>query len=409
MHPRAAQAAARTVAVSTVVVSTVVVRAAAVSAVTAGLLAGCGGGPAVSAGSASNVITVSNTVCGSGWHDPRPGLQTLQIHNVSVEAVEVSLINAGTSAVYARVEGIGPKTTRAMPVVLGSGSFAFQCDGNNYSQRIGQTYRIAGHRPDGVSVLPVTLTQMFPVTMQARSYVSQGLTTVVRQVTALAAAIRAGDLAQAKARWLPAHLSWTRLGSAYGMFADYDDEINGIPNGLPGGVHDPGFTGFYRLEYGLWHGQSAAQLAYPARRLVQDATALRTGWPGLAMTPALTLSDLALRTHEILENATRFQLSGQDNFGSGTTMATMAAAIDATTAQLKMLHPLLLGRLRDLPALSGSLGRLRGLVAAEQTSHGWTPSARLTAAQRAELDAASGQTLELFAQIPPMFETKAIP
>jgi iron uptake system component EfeO len=387
---------------------------AAAGAVAVGLLAGCASGPAQPAtagraGPASNVITVSNTVCGSGWRHPHPGVQTVQIRNISSGAVEVSLINSGTSAVYARVEGIGPKTTRPMPVDLGSGSFAFQCDGNNYSQRIGQTYRIAGHAPDGASVLPVTVTQMFPVTSQARSYVSQGLTTVVRQVTALAAAVRAGDLARARTLWLPAHLSWTRLGSAYGMFADYDDEINGIPNGLPGGVRDPGFTGFYRLEYGLWHGQSAAQLTGPANELVKDATALRTGWPGLAMTPALTLSDLALRTHEALENATRFQLSGQDNFGSGTTMATMAAALDATTAQLKILHPLLVDRLTDLPALSASLDRLRSLVDAAKTSHGWTPSARLTAAQRVELDAASGQALELLAQIPPMFETKAIP
>jgi iron uptake system component EfeO len=399
MHPRAAPAAASAVAVS---------------AVTVGLLAGCASGPALSttagqAGSASNVITVSNTACGSGWRTPHPGLQTLQIRNVSSGAVEVSLINSGTSATYARVEGIGPKTTRAMPVDLGSGNFAFQCDGNNYSQRIGQTYKIAGHARDGVATLPVSPTQMFPVTSQAREYVSQGLTTVVHQVTALDAAIRAGDVARAKTLWLPAHLSWTRLGSAYGMFADYDDEINGIPNGLPGGVHDPGFTGFYRLEYGLWHGQSAARLTPLANELVKDATGLRTGWPGLAMTPALTVSDLALRTHEILENATRFQLSGQDNFGGGTTMATMAAAIDATTAQLKILHPLLVGRLQDLPALYSSLDRLRSLVDAAKTSHGWTPSAKITTAQRVELDAASGQTLELLAQIPPMFETKAIP
>jgi hypothetical protein len=404
MHPRAARAAAGTVAARTV----------AAGAVAAGLLAGCASGPALStaagqAGSAASVITVGSTVCGSGWSHPHPGLQTLQIRNVSAGAVEVSLIDSGTSAVYARVAGIGPKTTRSMPVDLGSGRFAFQCDGNNYSQRIGQTYQIAGHVRDGVSTLPVSPTQMFPVTSQAREYVSQGLTTVVHQVTALDAAIRADDLAKARTLWLPAHLSWTRLGSAYGMFADYDDEINGIPDGLPGGVHDPGFTGFYRLEYGLWHGQSAARLAPLANELLKDATGLRTGWPGLAMTPALTLSDLALRTHEILENATRFQLSGQDNFGSGTTMATMAAAIDATTAQLKLLHPLLVDRFQDLPALYRSLDRLRTLVNAAKTSRDWTPPEKLTTAQRVALDAASGQTLELLAQIPPMFETKAIP
>jgi iron uptake system EfeUOB component EfeO/EfeM len=296
-----------------------------------------------------------------------------------------------------------------MPVTIGSGKFAFECDGNNYAEQIGPAVTIGGHVPDGVAVAPVSPTQLFPVTAQARLYVSNGLTTVVRQVTALSAAIHAGNLARARTLWRPAHLSWTRLGSAYGLFSGYDDEINGIPNGLPGGVRDPGFTGFYRLEYGLWHGQSAAELDPLASGLVRNATSLRTGWPGMQLTPALTVSDLSLRTHEILENAMRFQLSGQDNFGSGTTMATLSAAIDATTSQLKILHPLLVGRMTDLPALTSSVDRLRQLVDAAHTRRGWTPSARLTAQQKAELDAAAGQTLELLSQIPPMFEEKAIP
>ena len=82
----------------------------------------------------------------------------------------------------------------------------------------------------------------------------------------------------------------------------------------------------------------------------------------MQLQPPLALSDLALRTHEILENAMQFQLSGQDDFGSGTTLATMAAGIDATRAQLNMLHPLLVSRYQDLPALYNWLDRLQSLV-----------------------------------------------
>jgi iron uptake system component EfeO len=375
-------------------------------------LAGCASGPATlgadGPSSAAGVITIGRT-CGSGWQNPHPGLQTLEIHNLSNQAIEVSLINASTSAVYARVEGVGPGTTRSMPVRLGSGRVAFECDGNNYAEQIGPSFVVPGHVPDGVSVSPASPAQLLPVTAAARSYVSHGLTTVLRQVRAMSAAIQAGDLAQARALWLPAHLSWTRLGSAYGMFADYDDMINGIPNGLPGGVHDPGWTGFYRLEFGLWHNQSAAELVPLARQLVANVNGLSTGWPGMEMTPSLTVSDLALRTHEVLENATRFQLSGQDDFGSGTTMATMSASLDATRSQLQILHPLLVGRLSDLPALTAALSRLTDLVDHARTSKGWSPSDQLSSGQRIELDAAAGQVLELLAQIPPMFEEKAIP
>jgi len=82
------------------------------------------------------------------------------------------------------------------------------------------------------------------------------------------------------------------------------------------------WTGFYRLEYGLWHGQSARQLTPPSRTpWPADARGLRAAWPSMQ----IDLIDMGLRTHEILENALQFQLTGHDDYGSGTTLATTGA------------------------------------------------------------------------------------
>ena len=151
------------------------------------------------------------------------------------------------------------------------------------------------------------------------------------------------------------------------------------------------FTGFYRLEYGLWHGQSAAELTGPANQLETDVRSLIPAYGGMQLQMPQALGDLALRTHEILENAMRFQISGQADFGGGTTLATTAAGIDATRAQLKMLDPLLAGRYPDLPSLYTWLDRLQSLIDAEKTSHGWTPASELTTTQRQMIDAAAGQ------------------
>ena len=51
------------------------------------------------------------------------------------------------------------------------------------------------------------------------------------------------------------------------------------------------------------------------------------------------LLDVGLRTHEILENALQFQLTGHDDYGSGTTLATTAANITGTRELLTILHP----------------------------------------------------------------------
>jgi iron uptake system component EfeO len=89
-----------------------------------------------------------------------------------------------------------------------------------------------------------------------------------------------------------------------------------------------------------------------------------------------------------------------------TTLATAAAGIDATLAQLKILHPLLVGRYPDLPALHGWLDRLQHLIDAADTRRGWRPAADLSTAQREMINAAAGQASELLALIPPMFEAE---
>jgi iron uptake system component EfeO len=375
-----------------------------------GLLSGCAGtSTAPKAGSAAgDVLTVSGKACGTGWRHPAAGLQTLQIHNAWTGALEVALIGASTGAVYARVEDLGPGTTQPMQVDLGSGAYAFECSGVNYAGQIGRAVLIPGHVRGGVGIPSVSYSQMIRVTNESRMYINDRLRELARQVTALAAEVRTGNLAAARTAWLTAHLTWERLGSAYGMFDDYDDMIDGLPFGLPGGVHDPGFTGFYRLEYGLWHSQSAAELTGPADQLERNVRSLITAYPGMQLPPPQSLGDLALRTHEVLENAMRFQVSGQADFGSGTSLATTEAGIDVTRAQLKILSPLLAGRYPHLHALDGWLNRLQTLIETEKTSRGWTPASQLTTTQREMIDAAAGQTLELLSPLPVMFEAERL-
>jgi iron uptake system component EfeO len=385
-------------------------RAAAAGVLTAGLLSGCSGSSAPSGHGTFevNLINVSASACGTGWRHPTAGVQTLQIHNTSTVTVEVQLTNPANGAIYAQLEGIGPGTTRSMPVNVGSGQYSFSCSGTSYGTRTGAVIRVPGRVSGGAAILPLTQDQLNSVTQQARVYVASGLAALVPRTAAIAADIRAGNLPAARTAWLTAHLMWERLGSAYGMFGGYDDTIDGLPFGLADGVNDPDFTGFYRVEYGLWHGQSAAELTEPASQLNLDLRSLQTAWPGIQLPTTQAVGDLALRTHEVLEDAMQNQLSGLDDFGSGTTLATFAAGIDATRAQLGILYPLLITRYPQTHALYSSLGQLQRLIDAAKTGHGWTPASDLSTARREQLDAAAGQTVELLAPIPVLFEQERL-
>jgi iron uptake system EfeUOB component EfeO/EfeM len=368
-----------------------IARALAAGALAAGLVSGCAG-PSPS----GNLISVSTGTCGTGWREVAAGMQTFQIHNSSTGGAEVDLIDPADGAIYAEVEALGPGTTRPMRVDVGSGRYAFRCLIEDTDAITGPTVRVAGHVKGAAAILPVTTDDLLTPASEYHAYVTAGLSTLVAQTGALAATIKTGHLAAARTAWLAAHLTYERLGAAYGTFGNYDTEIDGRPDGLTGGVSSPQFTGFYRLEYGLWHGQGARLLAGPAGQLNQDVRALQAAFPAME----IDLLDLGLRTHEILENALEFQLTGHDDYGSGTTLATTGANIEGTLELLKILHPLLAPRYRQLPAVYTWLDRLHSLVEAERHPNGsWTPVSELAATSREQIDAAASQALEELAPI----------
>ena len=372
-------------------VSGTVLAGTVLAATVAAGLAGCG-----TASQAGNTITVSAGACGSGWHHVRAGLQTFQIRDSGTGGAEAFLVNPASGAVFAEVAGLGPGTTRPMRLDLGSGRYAFRCVIQDTDTLTGPAVRVGGHHQGAPGILPVTTNDLLGPARSYHAYVSAGLATLARQVGVLSRMIHAGHLMQARAAWLPAHLTYERLGAAYGPFGNYDTEIDGRPDGLPRGVSDPAFTGFYRIEYGLWHGQSARQLDGPAAKLDRDVRVLGQFWPGMEV----NLPDLGLRTHEILENALEFQLTGHDDYGSGTTLATTAANITGTRELLSILRPLLAARYPGLPAVYGDLARLDSLVMAERGPGGrWTPVRKLGTDRREQIDAAAGQVLQDLAPI----------
>jgi iron uptake system component EfeO len=219
---------------------------------------------------------------------------------------------------------------------------------------------------------------------------------LVNQVAALDADLRSGDLPQAKADWLTAHLTYETLGAAYDAFGDYDTKINGSPaNGQSAGG-DPSLTGFHKVEALLWSGAPAAQIVPYADGLVVNVNAL-TSW---FATQEITPLDMGVRAHEILENALQFELTGATNAGSGTNLATVDANITGTEEALAPLHSVLVSRDPELAETQAWLARTARLVESFRSADGsWTPLAALTTQQREQVDADVDQTLELLSRV----------
>ncbi|MFD5796487.1 EfeM/EfeO family lipoprotein [Streptomyces diastatochromogenes] len=339
-------------------------------------------------------VEVSPSHCGRGWSRPAPGVQTFDLYNASGGAAEVYLEDPGSQVVYGEVEGIGPGTTRQLTVRLGEGTYAFKCVPDDADAVTGPSIRVTSGRR-GPGAAPVTEHDLIPPALAYQKWVGGGLDEVVRLTAKLGRAIDRGDLAGARSAWLPAHLEYERLGAAYDAFGDADGRIDGTDAGLPDGVRDPGFTGFHRIEYGLWHGQSAGRLRAPAAALVKAVTGLRNGWSQTRMDPA----QLGLRAHEILENTVQFELTGRTDYGSGSNLATARANVDGTREVLSRLRPLLTTRYADLPGLDRDLDRAQHLLDGFRHGGRWTALTALPRAGRERVDSVFGDLVERLASV----------
>ncbi|MDH6195297.1 high-affinity iron transporter [Mycobacterium frederiksbergense] len=347
-------------------------------------------------------VTITATGCADDWSTVRAGSQTFTVVNKSGKTGEINLVDAD-NGVVAEIETLGPATSAPMSATLGSGTYTFSCLMAGQPAMVSQPKQVSGPDVPGAPapIVRVTEDDLKPAMAAYQGYVDGLLGTLTDQVHRIRADLGSANIDAAKADWTAAMLTWNRVGAAYGAFGDYADAIAGLPHGLPGGVTDSNFAGLRRLEYGLWHGQPAAQLIPVADALADEVTTLRANLGDAMPEPA----DQTKRPHEILEDMLRFQLMGYTNQGAGTEYAETAASVQATRAVLGQFEPLITPRAPKLLGETGSaLDTLDAALRATQVGGRWVPLAQVPSEQRSAVNAALGHALETLASVPLVIE-----
>jgi high-affinity iron transporter len=362
-----------------------------------------------SASAAASTVTVTRTDCARDWTTATAGDQTIQVANKSGSEGEINLDNAG-GAVVAEIETIGPATTADMTAQLTPGTYTIRCLMSGQSPASSAPVQVTGQAtgPAPLAVRPVTLAELTGPNRQYQAYAAGVLATLATAVSSLASELHHGDLAAARRTWLAAQLDWERVGASYDSFGDLGVAVDGLPDGLPGGVSDPHFTGLKRLEYGLWHGQNAAALLPVTKALATDIASVQSHLSSddLAGDP----TNLPIRAHEILEDALRDHLSGIDDEGAGAAYAETYADVQVTTVVLGELGPLVTARAAGLlPAINAELATLRQALLAARTDGSWRAPAATPVLARQRVDGAIGAVLQSLSSVPDLLEVPPSP
>ena len=359
--------------------------------------------PAASA-SATTAVTVTSTGCAKDWSAATTGPQTFTVTNQSSKAGEVNLDNAA-GAVVAEIETLGPATTADMTATLGPGSYTFRCYLSGQTVTTSATVQVTGKAAQGTpaAIQPVTVQELTGPNQKYRAYAAGELRTLASAVTRIKTDLQHGNLGAAKTDWLAAQLDWEKVGASYDSFGADGTAVDGLPDGLVNGVSDSDFSGLHRLEYGLWHGQSAASLVPVVNVLAHDVATVQKNLisDDLAGDP----TNLPIRAHEILEDALRDHLSGVDDQGSGDAYPETYADLQVTRVVLSELAPLITARApKLLPTVQAQLNALQTALLATQVHGRWTSLSSASLAMRQQVDGALGALLETLSSVPDLLE-----
>ena len=107
-------------------------------------------------------------------------------------------------------------------------------------------------------------------------YVAKGVDRLVAQTAAFTAAVKAGDLKKAQALYASTHLNYEMIEPIAELFNDLDGSINSRADDHEKKEADDGFTGFHRIEYGLFEKKSTDGLGPLADKLNKDVLELQS-------------------------------------------------------------------------------------------------------------------------------------
>lgn len=371
-------------------------------------IGGCGKAERVDAGPTTVAVTADLNHCGGPWSAPHGGPVTFVVTNRFREPTDVNVANAETGEVYAELEGIGSGATLKQTVTLGNGSHQLQCFPNDERPALGPIAKVTdapatAHPTPGV--VPVTLGDMARPTVAYQQWVSDRLPTLLAQVRDLAADVRSGATAQAERDWLTAHLTYETLGAAYDAFGPLGEAVNGLASNGETALTDRDLTGFHRIEALLWSGAPAAELSPAVATLERDVRLLIRQFHSAQIDPNI----IALRAHEIVENAIELELNATTDAGSHSNLATIGANLQGAAKTLELIAPLLRSRYPALRETTAALASSQRLVA--RFAHGGRTSSLegLTTAERQRLNASLEQLVELLAPVAAICDLRSVP
>ena len=216
-------------------------------------------------------------------------------------------------------------------------------------------------------------------------YVAENTAKLVEDTTALTETVKAGDVEKAKSLFAPTRTSYEKIEPIAELFSDLDVSIDARADDYEKAEQDPAFTGFHRLEYGLWEQGSTEGLGEYADRLLADVKELDSRINDLTFPPEVVVGGAGV----LMEEVAATKISGEEDRYSRTDLWDFDANFEGAQKIYELLRPLIAESEADFVAkVDGNFKTVDDVLGKYRTAEGGFVSyEELTDADRNALSA----------------------
>ncbi|WP_431974350.1 iron uptake system protein EfeO [Micromonospora haikouensis] len=349
---------------------------AAAGALTTTGLAACGGQDDTDAGAADGgpiAVKASDTACEVGRTELAAGQTVFEVTNSGAKVTEFYVYAAG-DRVMGEVENIAPGLKRELRVELPAGTYETACKPGMSGKGIRGALKVSG---TAATVAPDAA--LAEATASYQRYVTSQTAALLTKTEEFVTAVKAGDVAKAKALYPVARTYWERIEPVAESFGDLDPKIDGREEVVEEGME---FTGFHRIEKDLWTTGDISADGPIADRLLADVKEI----VAKANAEKLTPLQLANGAKALLDEVASGKITGEEERYSHTDLWDFNANLEGSKAAIAALRPALEQRAPELVTqLDAEFANVETALGKHRDGDGWKLHTALSKAELKEL------------------------
>ncbi|AEA23144.1 MULTISPECIES: iron uptake system protein EfeO [Pseudonocardia] len=313
------------------------------------------------------VVKAADTACDVSVKEAPAGTISFAVTNTGSKVTEFYLYATG-DRIMGEVENIGPGLTRNLIVeVPDGGTYTTACKPGMVGDGIRDAFTVTGNAQRSVD----QNTRLAEATAGYKRYVNSQIDALVPKTQEFADAVKAGDVAKAKALFPVSRTYWERIEPVAESFSDIDPKVDGRDDGEPGVP----FTGYHRLEKDLWESGLQPDSAAMADALVADMKDLQARVATLELTPV----QLANGAKELLDEVATGKITGEEDRYSHTDLWDFKANVEGSQAAVAALRPVIDEKDKALgPQLDERFAAVDALLEQYRAGDGFTLYTELT-------------------------------